>query len=63
MSLLPLSAEIAMRCNELPDDFHGDPADRMLVATAAVMQTTLVTCDQRILNYAKTHDFFQAQTL
>jgi PIN domain nuclease of toxin-antitoxin system len=59
----PLSPEIALRCNELPGEFHGDPADRILVATAAVMHFTLITNDQKILSYAKHHDFFQARSL
>jgi PIN domain nuclease of toxin-antitoxin system len=36
----------------LPGDLHGDPADRMLVATARRVGATLVTRDGRILDYA-----------
>ena len=61
--LMPLSEEIALRCNELPGEFHGDPADRILVATAAVMGAILVTRDQRILDYGKSHEFFNVQPL
>lgn len=31
--------------------FHGDPADRMLVATARESEATLLTADQAILQY------------
>lgn len=41
-----VTAELAV----LPDSFHRDPADRILVATARVLGATLVTQDQRIVN-------------
>lgn len=36
----------------LPSDFHNDPADRILVATARALDLTLVTRDRPILDYA-----------
>lgn len=53
IKILPLSAEIALESTQLPGDFHGDPADRMIVATARVHQLSIVTRDSKILNYAK----------
>lgn len=44
---------VAVECNELPGAFHADPADRLLVATARVGGYTLVTRDQKILDYGK----------
>ncbi len=44
----PLTHEIALRSRTL-DLPHGDPADRFIAATAAVMGLTLVTADRRIL--------------
>lgn len=35
----------------LPGDFHPDPADRLLVATARRENAVLVTHDRKILNY------------
>ncbi len=35
----------------LPGDFHADPADRLLVATARQENAVLVTHDQKILDY------------
>jgi len=35
----------------LPGEFHSDPADRVLVATARLSKLTLVTGDQKILDY------------
>lgn len=48
-----LTPEIAMQASRLPGAFHGDPADRLLVATAAAYGAHFVTRDRRILNYAK----------
>jgi PIN domain nuclease of toxin-antitoxin system len=36
---------------ELPQPFHGDPADQILVATARQRRATLVTKDRRIRQY------------
>ena len=46
------SHQVAMAAYALPGRFHRDPADRMLVATARVHELTLLTADQRILDYA-----------
>ncbi len=32
-------------------DFHGDPADRMIVATAISLTATLCTADEKILGW------------
>ncbi len=48
-----LSREIALGAYQLPGEFHRDPVDRVLVATARVMGLTLVTADERILRYRK----------
>ena len=44
----PLTHEIVVAALELPLS-HPDPADRFLAATAAVLNLTLVTADQRLL--------------
>ncbi len=46
--LLELSPAIAVKTNELPGDFPGDPFDRTIVATAAVLNLTLITTDPAI---------------
>lgn len=53
VSLVPLEPEIAVASTRLPADFHGDPADRIIVATARTHGHTLVTADGAILSYAK----------
>ena len=48
----PLSPQIAVESYALPDVFHRDPADRLIVATARVANAILMTRDHRILDYA-----------
>lgn len=43
-----ISPAIAAELAALPDSFHRDPADRILVATARVLGATLLTNDRRI---------------
>jgi len=43
----PLTHEIALLARQLP--LHQDPADRILAATAEVLDLTLVTADERLL--------------
>ena len=42
---------VAVEAYALPDPFHRDPADRILVATARMHQATFLTADKRILAY------------
>lgn len=53
VELKQLTPEIAVESVQLPDGFHGDPADRLIVATARMHQLTLLTHDKNIKNYAK----------
>nr|WP_269446165.1 type II toxin-antitoxin system VapC family toxin [Gloeobacter violaceus] len=53
LSVLDLSAQIAVEAAELPGQFHGDPADRILVACARVKNIALATRDAKILAYAQ----------
>lgn len=50
--LLDLTPDIAADACSLPGNFHGDPADQIIVATARHYRSDLVTMDQRILSYA-----------
>ena len=47
-----ISPAIAAELTTLPDSFHRDPADRILVATARVFGATLLTQDRRIVDAA-----------
>lgn len=53
IQLLPLSPEIAVESTRLPGTFHGDPADRILVASARVLNADLVTADEKIQTYSR----------
>lgn len=48
LTVLPLDAETVIAVDDLPDTFHGDPADRMIVATARVHDLPLATHDEAI---------------
>ncbi len=48
VQLLELTPAIAAETNELSAAFHGDPFDRVIVATAAVLHLTLITADAGI---------------
>ena len=50
VSLAPLTAEISMASCRLPD-FHGDPADRIIVATAMTLGLPLLTADEEIIRW------------
>ena len=47
---IPVDGEIGIRANALAD-FHADPADRIIVATA-MNGHQLVTADRRILGWS-----------
>ncbi|MGB0126623.1 MAG: type II toxin-antitoxin system VapC family toxin [Rhodocyclaceae bacterium] len=47
----PVSAEIAALAGSLPDPMHGDPADRLIAATASVLGIPLVTGDEKLREY------------
>jgi PIN domain nuclease of toxin-antitoxin system len=49
--LLDLTPEIAIASTRLPPPFHKDPADRILVATARVLNIPILTADAKILAY------------
>jgi PIN domain nuclease of toxin-antitoxin system len=52
-ALLALTPEIAVGAGELPSGIHGDPADRIIIATARAHGCTILTSDRKILAYAK----------
>ena len=46
-----LTPQVAVESTQLPGIFHKDPADRFIVALARHHGVSLVTADQKILNY------------
>ncbi len=53
VSIFPLTPEIAYESTVLPGIFPGDPADRMIVATARAANGILLTFDKLILKYSQ----------
>lgn len=47
----PFNAAIAIAASSLPGTLLGDPADRLLLATARHLDVPIVTRDQRIVAY------------
>lgn len=45
-----ISPAIAAEVASLPDSFHRDPADRVLVATSRIFGATLLTLDAHIID-------------
>ncbi len=51
-----VDVEIASDAGALPGDIHGDPSDRMIIATARSLGCPMLTVDRHILAYgAKGH--------
>ncbi|MGH6903187.1 MAG: type II toxin-antitoxin system VapC family toxin [Geminicoccaceae bacterium] len=48
-----ITADMALAAYELPEPFHRDPADRLIVAMARLLRAPVVTIDQRILAYGR----------
>ena len=52
LRLAQITPAIAAESAELPVAFHGDPADRIIAATARSEGFTLITHDKKLLNLA-----------
>jgi PIN domain nuclease of toxin-antitoxin system len=48
VQLIPLDLRVALALDDLPDSFHGDPADRIITATARAYDLALATRDRAI---------------
>ena len=57
---IPLDGAVAIRAGSL-QDFHGDSADRLIVATALQTSSMLMTADQKILAWKDLKLKFDAQ--
>lgn len=56
--LLELSPDIAIASTRLPGEFHNDPADQLIVATARVFDCPLVTSDSKVVHYPYVETIF-----
>lgn len=48
---MPVDNSIAIKSIDLPGEFHNDPADRFIVATARALSAPIVTKDRLIREY------------
>lgn len=48
VQLVPITPEVVLRLDGLPGRFHGDPADRIIVASALACGVPLCTRDKNI---------------
>lgn len=48
VEVLPLDVDVVIALSRLPRAFHGDPADRLIVATARTHRLPLATHDRAI---------------
>jgi PIN domain nuclease of toxin-antitoxin system len=48
-----ITPDIAIDASHLPGDLHGDPGDRLIIATARHLGLPVVTRDRRIIAYAE----------
>jgi PIN domain nuclease of toxin-antitoxin system len=48
VTVMPLDLDVVVALDALPASFHGDPADRLIVATARAHALPLATKDARI---------------
>jgi PIN domain nuclease of toxin-antitoxin system len=55
LSAIPLGTGAACRAYQFADLAHPDPADRLLIATAIELRCPMVTYDERIERFGKTH--------
>ncbi len=53
IEVFPITSKIAAESVRLGDDFHRDPADQIIVATARCHDLTLITADDRIRKWGK----------
>jgi PIN domain nuclease of toxin-antitoxin system len=51
LTVLYLNSKVALESCNLPGKFHKDPADRIIVATARVSRSQLITKDKKIIDY------------
>jgi PIN domain nuclease of toxin-antitoxin system len=51
LRIVPLTPAIAYRSTSLPQPFHEDPADQIIVATARAENATIISKDNRIRHY------------
>lgn len=52
VTFVPVDGQIALQAGTFDTALHGDPADRLILATARVREMPVITADRAILDYA-----------
>lgn len=58
LRLVPLTPTLSFRSTSLPQPFHEDPADQIIVATAREEMATVITKDLLIRKYRHVRSFW-----
>lgn len=53
VKVVDINMQIALASACLSEDFHGDPADRIILATAMELNYTLASKDKKMIQFAK----------
>lgn len=53
LNIININANIAAESNSLPGGFYNDPADTIIIASTRDIAATLITKDQKIIEWAK----------
>ncbi|CAG2150943.1 type II toxin-antitoxin system VapC family toxin [Cupriavidus numazuensis] len=51
VTFYPVDVDVSIKSVQLPGEFHKDPADRMIVATARKLAVPLITRDEKMRAY------------
>lgn len=51
LSIIDMDGNIALDAGVMPREIHGDPCDRIIMATARTLSCPLATADRRLLDY------------
>jgi len=53
INIVPLTPAVSIQSANLPEPFHKDPADRIIVSAARHFDLTLITADRGIISFGK----------
>lgn len=53
LHVIPMTVQIVADSVQLPLGFHADPADQLIVATTRCLKGTLITRDEKILEWSQ----------
>ena len=57
--VIDINLKIIQEAYSLPEGFHQDPADRIIVATARLYDLSIITSDKKILNYPHCENYWE----